>query len=187
MARTLVAMFILALASAACASGSAGNAYFPLGAGNRWTLEAEDGGRPATISIAQASSDVLVLRGLPGTRELHVRTVGRTIEAWDDGQHRWEALLRLGARAGTKYTVNLSGLSLWRNVQVTVASRTAVVHDARDRTFRNCVRLTFRYPKGLVDAGLEELVFAPEVGIVRTSVQTIAGPRVSVLRSYRLT
>jgi hypothetical protein len=71
-------------------------------------------------------------------------------------------------------------------VTVTVASRSAVVHDARGKTLRNCVRLTFAARKRMPDAGLEELVFAPGIGFARTSEQTIAGTRVRVLSTLRL-
>lgn len=185
MTRVVVALFLLALAAAASASGGSGSAHFPLAAGNRWTLE-DDDGRLNAISVGDTAASGLILRGFPGTRDLRVRLDGRTVEAWDGGQNRWEPFLRLGAAAGTTYTVNLSDVVLWRNVRVTVASRTAVLHDARERKLEDCVRLTFRYGKGIADAGIEELVFAPGVGIVRTTVQTIAGPRVSLLRSYRL-
>ena len=38
----------------------------------------------------------------------------------------------------------------------------------------------------LVDAGLEELTFAPGVGLVRIVEQTIAGPRTKLLGAHRV-
>ena len=64
---------------------------------------------------------------------------------------------------------------------MTVAARDATVADAEGRQVRDAVRLTFRYRGTLADAGLEELVFAPGVGLARVVEMTIAGPRVSVL------
>jgi len=144
-----------------------------------------EGPSTAAISVARTPSG-LVLRGLPGAGELRVRSAGRSVEAWDPASRRWEPFLRLGAPAGTRYKVDLAGAPMWRSLTVTVASRSVVVDDARGKTLRNCVRLTFAARKPIADAGLEELVFAPGVGFARTAEQTIAGTRVRVLSSLRL-
>ncbi|HEX5800003.1 MAG TPA: hypothetical protein VFY02_07845 [Gaiellaceae bacterium] len=157
----------------------------PLADGNRWVLRDDERGSTATISVARTPSG-LVLRGVPGTGDVRVRTAGRAVQAWDTAGARWVPFLRLGAPAGTRYTVALSGAPLWRSLTVTVASRTAVVRDGRGRTLRNCVRLTFATRKPVADAAIEELVFAPGVGFVRTAEQTIAGTRVRVLAAVRL-
>ena len=181
-ALTAVALIVLAVPYA----GAAGPpSAFPLADGNRWILSDVEGGGRATVSVRRQPTG-LVLQGLPGTDSLRVRAAGRTIEAWDPVNRRWEQLLRLGAPAGTKYVVDLGGEPLWRSLRVTVASRKAVVHDARGKTLRNCVKLTFRAPKQVADAGLEELTFAPGVGLVRSVEMTIAGPRERVLASLRL-
>jgi hypothetical protein len=156
----------------------------PLAAGNRWVLRDEQGSA-GTISVVRTSSGLL-LRGLPGAGELRVRAAGRAVEAWDPDSARWEPFLRLGAPVGTRYTVDLAGTALWRSLVVTVASRSAVVHDARGKTLRDCLRLTFGSRKPIADAGLEELVFAPGLGFARTSEQTIAGTRVRVLAAVRI-
>jgi hypothetical protein len=157
----------------------------PLAAGNRWVLrDAELGGTQA-IAVTRSAAG-LVLHGLPGAGDLRVRTAGRAVVAWDPADRRWEPFLRLGAAAGTTYAVDLAGTAIWRSLLVTVDSRRTVVTDARGKTFRNCVRLTFAARKPIADAGLEELVFAPGVGFVRTSEQTIAGPRVHLLAALRL-
>ena len=158
---------------------------FPFADGNRWVLRNTDTGTARTISLSRKQSG-LVLRGLPGAADLRVRRVSKTIEAWDPASRRWEPLLRLGAPAGTRYVVDIGDSSLWRSLQVTVASRQAVVHDARGKTLRGCVRLTFRARKPIADAGLEELTFAPGIGPVAVTEITIAGSRRSTLASYRL-
>ncbi len=158
---------------------------FPLRDGNRWTLRAEDGGGTTAVSVRRSPSG-LVLEGFPGIGDIPVRATGAAIEVRDAGSGNWEPFLRLGARAGTKYTVKLSDAPLWRSVVVTVTSRQAVVHDARGKTLRGCVRLTVSHPKGIADAGIEELVFAPGVGLVKVVEMTIAGPRERVLAAVRL-
>jgi hypothetical protein len=157
----------------------------PLAAGNRWVLRDARLDSTKTISITRGSSG-LTLHGLPGADDIRVRAAGRAVVAWDPVDKRWEPFLRLGATAGTSYALDLAGLPLWRSLVVTVESRRAIVHDARGKTLRNCVRLVFAARKPIADAGLEELVFAPAVGIVRTSEQTIAGPRVHLLAALRL-
>lgn len=184
--RSLVTLMALSLVATQAAPAAPSPSLFPLAAGNRWTLRDVERGGSATVSVGQSRAAGLVLRGFPGTAELRVRTAGSTIEAWDTGNDRWEPFLRLGARAGTKYTVNLSGLTLWRGAVITVASRHAIVEDARGKTLRDCVRLTIRPPKGLADAGIEELEFAPGIGLVRVSEITIAGVRERLLASFEL-
>jgi hypothetical protein len=157
----------------------------PLAQGNRWVLRDPDRGGTRTVSVAHGPSGFL-LRGLPGAGELRVRTAGRAVEAWDATSGRWEPFLRLGAAAGTTYLVDLPKTGLWRALTVKVASRRAEVEDARGKVLRNCVRLTFTTRKPIADAGLQELVFAPGVGIALTQEQTIAGPRIHLLAAYRL-
>ena len=184
-------MLILALAAGcgAAAGDSADStvapALLPLADGNRWVLRDVETRSAATISTVRTPSG-LVLRGLPGAGDLRVRAAGRTVEAWDLAGARWEPFLRLGAPVGTSYKVDIAASALWRGLTVTVASRSTVVHDARGKTLRNCVRLTFATRKPIADAGLEELVFAPGIGFARIAEQTIAGTRVRVLAGLQL-
>lgn len=184
---------VLVLAMAAGCGAAAGDsadstvapALLPLADGNRWVLRDVERGSTAAISVAREPSG-LVLRGLPGAGELRVRATGGSVEAWDPGSARWEPFLRLRAPVGTRYKVALTGAPLWRSLTATVASRSAVVRDARGKTLRNCVRLTFAAGKPVSDAGLEELVFAPGIGFARIAEQTIAGTRVRVLAGLQL-
>jgi hypothetical protein len=172
-------------ADGAPAGSSRQPALLPLADGNRWVLRDVERGSTAAISVARKPSG-LVLRGLPGAGELRVRVAGQSIQAWDPLGARWEQFLRLGAPAGTRYKIALAGAPLWSSVTVTVASRSVVVQDARGKTLRNCVRLTFAARKRMPDSGLEEIVFAPGVGFARTVEQTIAGTRVRELAQLRL-
>ncbi len=157
---------------------------FPLEVGTTWQLVDErTGAAPPPVRVVRpAESAGVVLRGFPGLPPTRVRENGTSIEAWDPDPGRWEPFLRLGAATGTSYRVDLSQSLLWRNVLVTVAARDATASDADGETVRNAVRLTLRPKgKGMADAGLEELVFAPGVGLTRVVETTIAGPRVTVL------
>jgi hypothetical protein len=161
---------------ATCAASAAAPAKpFPLEPGARWVLS-DATGLELTISLTRGKRGH-VLRGFPGLPATRVRASGRSVQAWDPGEARWKPFLRLGAPAGTRYRVQLAGAPLWRAVEVTVASRTATCDDANGRAVPNCVALELTPPKGVADAGVERLVFAPGVGPVEVVVQTIAGPR----------
>jgi hypothetical protein len=184
----LAALSILAAGAAVAAGAGAAAAPspFPLADGNSWTLLDPARGSTAVIA-ARRSGRSFLLRGFPGTGELRVRWVGSTVEAWDPADRRFEPLLRFGSRTGSTYRVDLGNAPLWRAVTVTVASKRAEVTDAGDTEHRGCTRFTFRYGKSqLADAGLVELAFAPGVGPVSVTEQTIAGPRERLLDRYRL-
>jgi hypothetical protein len=157
--------------------------FFPLQVGKSWQLYDERTGvRASSVAVVREADPAgFVLRGFPGLPEARVRRVGDAVEAWDPGAGRWEPFLRLGAPAGTTYRVDLPQTLFWRNVVVTVATRDATVADANGRSVRGAVRLTIRSKGKLADAGLEELVFAPGIGLARVVETTIAGPRVTVL------
>jgi hypothetical protein len=185
-----LALALIAVAGCGAAAGEEADlqappAPLPLADGNRWVLRDLESSSTATIAVTRRPSG-LVLRGLPGAGDVRVRTAGRAVQAWDAVDARWEPFLRLGAPAGTRYAVALSGVPLWRSLTATVASRTAVVRDVRGRTLRNCIQFTFATRKPVADAAIEELVFAPGVGFARTAEQTIAGTRVRVLAAVRL-
>jgi len=181
--RLALAAIAAVLASAGSAAQAAGPTHFPLAAGSAWYLADEQTAAGSTISVRLGSSGVF-LRGFPGAGDLRVRRAGTAVQAWDAGERRWEPFLRLGAPAGTRYLVDLSRDPLWRRVVVSVVSREAAVEDARGRQRRNCVVLRLSPPKGVADAGLEELVFAPNIGPVRVVDMTIAGTRTRLLDRY---
>lgn len=179
---------LAAIAAALAAAGSdiraAGPTHFPLAGASTWYLTDEQTAAGSTISVHAGTGGGIVLRGFPGAGDLRVRRAGAAVQAWDAGEKRWEPFLRLGAAVGTRYTVALSREPLWRSVVVGVVSREAAVEDARGRERRNCVVLRLSPPKGVADAGVEELVFAPGIGPVRVVDATIAGPRTRLLDLY---
>ena len=106
-----------------------------------------------------------------------MRPSGADVQAWDSRVDGWRPFLRLGARTGTRYLVDLPGAPLWRALDVKVASRSATCSDANGREVRGCVVLELTSRKPVADAGIERLVFAPGLGLAEVVVQTIAGPR----------
>ena len=180
----LIAIAVLGLLAVGVAGAASTVSHFPLSAGNTWYLVDAKNASASTVSVRTRSAGGVFLRGFPGTGDLRVRRAGAGVEAWDAADSRWEPFLRLGATAGTRYRVDLPRTGLWRNLLVLVASRQLEVEDARGRRFGDCVRLIFRNPKGLADAGLEELVFAPGIGLVRVKETTIAGTRTRLLDTF---
>jgi hypothetical protein len=180
MKRTAVVAGVVALFACWCAAAvAAPPPLFPLRDGATWKLADQRGA--AMVVKASRSGQAYVLRGFPGLGSVRVRPKGSDVQAWDAQGARWAPFLRLGARTGTRYRVDLRDAPLWRAVEVTVESRSAVCADARDRPVRRCVALALRTRKPIADAGVERLVFAPGIGLAEVVVQTIAGPRTYTL------
>ena len=156
---------------------------FPLAEGNRWTHRGTETNFTRTM-LVRGQADALVLSGLPGAPPLRVRWLGETVQAWDSGNDRWEALFRFGEPARSSYRVNLANAPLWRNLVVTVDSKRAPVEYAG--RMRLCTRFSFATKSKIVDAGLESMSFAPGVGPVLIAEQTIAGTRELELTSHRV-
>jgi len=178
----LVALALVAVAAGGTAAGP--RSLFPIANGNRWTLRDVDSGLPETISILNGVSG-LELYGFPGlTDGTRLRRKATDVQVWEASRARWVTLLRFGA-AGTRYGVDLAGTTLWRSVQVRVVSTQATVRDFRGRVHHGCTRLAFHY-RGLADSGLIDLAFAPGLGFVRVSEQSLGGPHKSLLDSARI-
>jgi hypothetical protein len=159
--------------------GGPAGSLFPLEPGNEWTYESDRGER--VLGVAPASAGAFVLDGFPGARELRVRWEGTTLTAWDEADRRWEPLLRLGAPAGTTYAVALPQ-PLWENVEVTVAATAETLYNpVLLRSHAAVVKLELQPDPGLADAGVLELWFEPEVGLVRWVEQSFLGPVAHVL------
>jgi hypothetical protein len=184
MHRLVVAVALVLVPAAASLPGGSRH-FFPLEPRNEWTFENLQYGGAETLTVSRAGAGVFRLEGFPGARSLRVRWSGQTLQAWDTNDRRWEALLRLGAPAGTSYAVDLAP-ALWSNVRVTVASRRATVHNpVLGRSYSGAIRLALRPDPGLADAGITGIWFAPGVGPVRWIEQSIAGPVEHVLARAR--
>ena len=151
-------------------------ALFPLTPGTHWTLRDVDSGATTTISVGKGR----VLHGFPGAGNVRVRSVGKTVQARDAKDGRWEPWFRFGAKAGTRYKVALASTPLWREAEVGVATKTATAHDYHGKTYRGCTRFVFELA-GVADAGVTGMTFCPRVGPVRFTEITIAGPRTFAL------
>ena len=157
---------------------------FPLADGNRWTLRDVETNVARTMRV-RSEGRGLVLHGLPGAAPMRVRWAGETVQVWDTSNDRWEALFRFGEPVGESYLVRLADTLMWRNVVVTIAAKRAPVEDHRGRPLIS-TRFTFAAKIPIADAGIESMSFAPRVGPVQISEQSIAGTRKLTLVSARL-
>ncbi len=157
----------------------AASMLFPLAPGTQWTFRDVDSGAASSMVVRAGR----VLHGFPGAGDLRVRRSGKTVQAWDRGDGRWEDWFRFGAPAKTAYTVALSGTPLWRRVEVRLVSKTATARDHAGKRYRGCTRFAFE-AVGVADAGLLGMTFCPRVGPVRYSETSIAGPRTFALASF---
>jgi hypothetical protein len=174
------------LVPSAAAAPPTGRQSFPLRAGNEWTFENRRYGGSDTLSVSPAPAGAFRLTGFPGAPSLRVRWSGQTLQAWDGRERRWEPFLRLGARAGTRYAVDLSQ-PFWDGVRVTVVSRRAsFFNPVLGRRHVGIVRLGVSPSPELSDAGVTGLWFAPRIGPVRWVEQSIAGPVEHVLSRARV-
>jgi hypothetical protein len=186
MRRLAVAAAAVVLVPSAVAAPPTSRHFFPLRAGNEWTFENQRYGGSDTLSVAGAGAGVFRLTGFPGTQSLRVRWSGQTVQAWDGRERRWEPFLRLGARAGTSYAVDLAQ-PFWGGVRITVVSRRAsFFNPVLGRRHAGAVRLAVAPSPELSDAGVTGLWFAPRIGPVRWVEQSIAGPVEHVLSRARV-
>jgi hypothetical protein len=176
MRRLAAAAAATLLVPSATAAPTTGPQLFPLRLGNEWSFENRRYGGEDALVVSRAVEGVFVLTGFPGAPGVRIRSSGQTVQAWDRSQRRWEPFLRLGAGAGTKYTVDLPQ-PLWNGAQVTVASRRAsLFNPALRRRFSGLLRLSIRPSPELSDAGVTGLWFAPRIGPLRWIERSIAGP-----------
>lgn len=170
-----------AVAGAVLLSASAAYAdhyqqYFPLKKGNSWTYLNQKWGNDATMKVADSYYGIHYVDGLLGGK-MWVGFGGNTLYTWDEDASQWRALFRFGAAVGTKYMYG-------SNLQVTVESKSAEVYDSLfDHTFKNCIRFTFQHIPMMFDAGLMEMTFAPNVGLITSASQSIVGPVSTLLKS----
>ncbi|MBI2900820.1 MAG: hypothetical protein HYY17_11605 [Planctomycetes bacterium] len=153
--------------------------YEPLKEGNAWTYQNQKWGVDATMKVAWSYYGMHYVEGFFGDGQW-LAWSGNTLYCWNATAYEWQPLFRFGAPTGTKYTVNFDFLE---NVTVVVETKSAIFEDTViHQKFYNCVRFGFQYNTPIFDAGLMSMTFAPNVGLVETSSQSIAGPVQVVLK-----
>ena len=161
--------------------------YFPLAVGNTWAYEIEGravgGSRRVTVTEQVDIGGVIYYRleGYAPRPALVRRTPqGRLVEYRSDtgSDHLW---YDFGAEEGSVWTAELPFDCLGA---AKLASRNTQA-DVPAGSFE--AALVIRYGSTIcADAGIEEEVFAPRVGLLRRTEITIAGPRSLVLIEARV-
>lgn len=158
-------------------STAAKSHYFP----PRQGLSSTYGGSPMEIARTvevQPRSGSYIWNGPLGTRDVRIDEAGRLLEVTEDGER---LLIDFEATEGSIWTVEGVDDDLVTGSSFEVADRSAAVGVSIGR-FRDVLHLVVRPRDGLADAGLMDLWFAPDVGLVKWVELTIAGPQ-----TYELT
>jgi len=149
--------------------------YFPVRLG--WMWEYTEGGLIALADVAMEpdSSTVYLLKTSMAGLQAFVREGDRVFEVLDGDRRLW---YDFSAPVGESWTIEPfdgSDEDMMGGATVTVQSRADEVRVPYG-TFSECIHFAFTPPPNLADAGLLDQWFAPGVGLVKMTVQTIAGP-----------
>lgn len=188
MKNLLPALFVLC-AAAAPASADHYQKYWPLDSGNSWTYSKTNPAAkfaPYAVGVTSTWQGLAFVENFPGLEDgAWFGWSGNNLWVWDPNAAQWKIFLKCGVGAGTKYTVNL-GRPLWSSVEVTLKSKATKYYDAQlNRNFYNCLRFTF-VNHGVADAGLEDLILAPNLGLLHWTETSLLGPTNAELMSATL-
>lgn len=178
----MVAALFAQGAAAQAQSAPAGADYFPLEVGNKWTYALTQGGASrgsVDVDVASSSSahgqTYFALENYFGTGATsNVRETGIASVVESDGRASETLWYLMNARVGRRWQfVSASAPGCTNHELARVMSRTDAV-DVPAGHFTGCVRLAFT--GSCRDAGVAEEVFAPGVGLIRRTEDSIAGP-----------
>ena len=150
--------------------------YFPLEVGMTWTY-----GKGASVIRVTDKVETLfgwgyVLEGLLQNRIVRKNADGNVQEL--PGKD-WRLLFDLGAKEKASWTIDASDggtEDFLDGTKVTVVSKSEVVEVPYGR-FEGSVHLAMRPRTGLADAGITDMWFVPDVGLVKWSEIWIGGVR----------
>ena len=159
--------------------------YFPIQVGMAWTYGEEGPVIRVTDRVETLSGWGYVLEGLLENRIVRKDADGKIRELRG---REWRVLLDLGAEGKTSWTIEASGdgSDLLDGTVVTVASRSEVLRVPYGR-FEKSVHLTMRPRPGLADAGIMDMWFVPDLGLVKWSESWIGGVREWELTAFETT
>jgi hypothetical protein len=150
--------------------------YFPLQVGNQWIYRPVDTpGEPFQLEVSRAGyfagQGYVLLTGLPEGSAWVRLSEERTLYRFDPESRREEVWLDFAAPIGEPFPTPL------------LPCNRAAVIESREAAWKGLIgeftnALIVRYlPSICADAGLEQEVYLPWVGLVERSITTIAGPR----------
>ena len=180
--RTLLVSAIFGAASFIAAADSASN-YLPLQVGNEWTYREAQTGSTMTMRVGiPASIGGHVYHRLTGyaSAPLWVRFVGDTLLYRAEENDREQPLTIFSNLGGAWFNAPQRGCEHEGQVD-----RQTVEYQGPAGTFPAALRITYR-TFGCADAGIQEELYQPSLGMVRRVVGSISGPRQFDLVSARV-
>lgn len=174
-----VGVALLALASAA--SAQTAQDLFPVHNGNEWKydLAGSTATGQRTMKITQRSGGWAEVDGLEGKHWWWMSAQSGRIWVWNTSTRRYSQAFDLGAAQGSDFTADADDVSCLDGAVYRVTDRNKSVNTPAG-TFNGCVEITMRR-NPCADAGIQHMVFAPSVGLIQYSWQTIAGPQTATL------
>lgn len=167
--------FSVVLLSASTAAAQSARELFPNHQGNEWTYTGGlSGHQTRTVKVAARSGGWAKVEGWQGDHWWWMSGASGRIWVWNASTSRYSLVFDLGAAVGTPQRADADDLSCVGGATFELVDDDATVQTAVG-TFNGCRILEFRQGP-CVDAGLARVVFAPDVGIVEWSEQSIAGP-----------
>lgn len=168
MKKAILTLSVL-VAAAGAAQADHYQGYLPAKEGNRWTYyRANPVAKfaPWTVRVDDSYNGMFHVDAFPGLGDdVWMAWSGNTLYVWSWEQSKWVAFLRFGAATGTTYTVTLDG-GLWTNAKVTLKSKILKLDNPHlNLTHTYVVHFTFQHPN-LADAGVTEMMFAKNYGLV---------------------
>jgi hypothetical protein len=165
-----LAITLLLAASAAQASN-----YFPITGGNRWTYRSDWGESfEIVVSGAPIQNGGHFYNKITGyaTQPLYVRSDGDRVYWLNEEQNREEILTDFASFSGDYYTTPISAPC----GQEAQAQERPVEYEGAGGVFPEARELQYRI-SNCADTGIESELYLENVGLLRRTVQTIAGPR----------
>ena len=160
------------------------NRYFPAFPGLTWTY----GGNPRELALMirmletqdTSQGSVYLWDGFQGQRWVQNRADGKVMEYRNN---QWRMLFDLNGEAGATWTVEPFGEGdLLDNAEMAIVSREEKIKVPYN-PFGPVIHISVRNPN-LADAGVTDLWFASEIGLIKWSEITIAGPQAYELASF---
>ncbi len=180
----LSVVILLGLSGTAAAQTANGHTFqdlLPKEIGNNWSYELSSGTvgpQEHRIEVLNHSGGWTYFTGLPGMPDGWVweSDVSARAWVWNFNTSTYAFWLDLGAGAGNTTAVSPSaGLGCWDGAVYTVVDENRS-HVSPVGTFNDCLIIELTQGN-CVDAGITSVVFAPNVGILEYTEQSIVGPR----------
>lgn len=154
------------------------SSYFPLQVGNRWVYQGWAPARTMAVTDQIAGPDGFNYFSIDNFLDLNTRYLrsdrtGRVQEI-DPETGATTLLYLLGAAVGTKWSYQPLGLRFNCSPMAQLASRTETVQVPAGE-FHDVVRIHFDLT--CADGGVTSEWFAPGVGLIKRTMQSIEGPR----------